>query len=156
MIHEDLAILDQVIKGKIPKSFEEFKKVCQNRMSWNNSDKKLNRPHVSMCQRWLSFIQPTILAHLCGMSQFQWKKDFFQYVMDSKALSVSDINWAEACEKWPFCTEHSMHMASVMVKGQPLLKSIIPKLKSAKFPDSYFQRRIALIEAFEDLKENNG
>ena len=74
--------------------------------------------------------------------------------MDSKALSVSDINWAEACDKWPFCTKHSIYnsLISVMVKGQPLYKSIEPRLKSAKFPDSYFQRRIALIEAFEDLK----
>ena len=80
----------------MPKTFEEFKKICNERLPGTLLEKKLDRTRFSISQNWHLFIKPTIFAHMCNMSQFQWKRDFFQYVVDSKITSLQDINMTEA------------------------------------------------------------
>ena len=82
-------------------------------------------------------------------------------MVDSKALGVGDINWKLACEKWPFCTKGSLFNSLLscyaMKKGLPLYKILEPQVKNASFDKNYFERRIALAEAYEDMlvqKEN--
>ena len=154
--------MDFVTKGELTRSFDRFKQICQHRRkSWKCLSKELNRPYVSIARRWGAFVEPTILAHLCGMTKFQWKRNFFQFVVDSKALGVGDINWKLACEKWPFCTKGSLFNSLLscyaMKKGLPLYKILEPQVKNASFDKNYFERRIALAEAYEDMlvqKEN--
>ena len=152
---EDLQILKYVTKDRYPKDPEEFKKICRVRKSWTCLKKSLNRPYISIATRWAAFIEPTILAHLYGMIKFDWKKDFFQFVVDSKALGVGDINWKVACEKWPFCTKgtlfNSLLGSYAKGKGIPLYQILEPLVKDAHFPERYFQRRITLAEAYDNM-----
>ena len=62
---------------------------------------KLARTKLSISSNWNLFIKPVIYAHLCNMDRFQWKKDFFQWVIDKKYVSIVDIDKNALQEKWP-------------------------------------------------------
>ena len=105
-VQEQMLIFKSVMDEKsMPKTFEEFKDICEKtKLSIVPLKQKLNRTEYSISTNWHGFIQPTIYAYLCHKSHFQWKKDLYQFVVDSKALSIADVDWKEALKRWPYCT----------------------------------------------------
>ena len=168
-VNEQMEIFKSVMDGRsMPKTFEEFKDICEKvKLSIGPLKEKLNRTIFSISTNWHGFIQPTIYAYLCHKTEFQWKKDLFQFVVDSRALSISDVDWKEALRRWPYCTrkvlQHNLSNPygnrgrQHLVTKIPLYKVIEPllKTKGAEFGQAYFDRRRPLIEAFEKWRSEN-
>ena len=71
------------------------------------------------------------------------------------------MNWKEALEKWQFLTNQALYASLIKILTSlqdskiPLYKAVEPCIKSAHFTQGYFDRRIPLIEAFEDWRQQN-
>ena len=157
-----MEVLKFVANGQYPQDTEEFKKLCLKKKSWVQLSKDLKRPYISIANRWRFFIEPTLLSHFYGMLKFNWKKEFFQFVVDSKALSARDIDWKKACEKFPYCCKGNLQRSlrdfydgKKGTRGTPLHKVIEPLVKGADFPNSYFQRRLDFVEAYKNMLHQN-
>ena len=160
-VDEQMHIFKSAMNGRtMPSSFEEFKKICDQRQPIQNLVEKLDRSKVSISQNWLLFIKPTIYSYLCHKSEFQWKRDFFQFIVDSKVNTIQDLNMLEAQKRWPYLTVMVLQQVvngSNCNKGDkiPLYKAIEPLIKTAQFTQTYFDRRKPLIEAFEEWRMQN-
>ena len=160
-VDEQMHIFKSAMNGRtMPSSFEDFKRICDQRQPTSSLVEKLDRSKVSISQNWLLFIKPTIYSYLCHKSEFQWKRDFFQYIVDSKANSIQDVNMVEAQLRWPYLT---VKVLQQILNGyncnkeakMPLYKAIEPLIKTAQFTQTYFDRRKPLIEAFEEWRMQN-
>jgi hypothetical protein len=79
---------------------------------WSVLEDEIGRTLMSIAKRWKSVIQPTLIFYLGGQhGNDSWKCDFLKFVMDSKAMVASDIDWHLAKEKWPLCTRDMMTQA---------------------------------------------
>ena len=116
----------------------------------------IQRSPISIRARWKRVIEPTILAHLCGMSCSQWKSDFFQFVIDSKAQTFSDVDWNAALKRWPFATKSSLTQTIradyIRNEQKPLYLDLESRMSKDNFRKMYIDNRLALINMYEDLK----
>jgi hypothetical protein len=79
---------------------------------WSALKDELGRAKVSIGKRWKCVIQPTVIFYLGGQhGNNSWKREFLKFVMDSKAITVTDIDWHLVNEKWPLCTRDMMQKA---------------------------------------------
>merc|ERR1712051_1136293 len=98
-------------------------------------------------------------SYLSGTLKLQWKKNFLQFIVDSKIVSVTNIDWNVVLEKWPFCTKVlltrfvSCFSKTHGNKGVPLYKNIAENLhrqaghEKIEIP----QAKLDIIDAFEKL-----
>jgi hypothetical protein len=79
---------------------------------WSVLEDELGRTNLSIARRWKIIIQPTLIFYLGGQhGNDSWKREFLKFVMDSKAIGSTDIDWQLAKEKWPLCTKDMMQKA---------------------------------------------
>ena len=73
------------------------------------------------------------MQHLSGTMNLEWRRPFFQWVIDNKWISVTDIDWAVAQEKWPSVPQQKLALIAI------------------SFSTHYGKKDVAL---YKNLKEN--
>jgi hypothetical protein len=160
-LNEDITILQHVLGIKIPKEANEIMKICNEKKSWKDLGPKLNRPVDSIGLRWSHYIYPTILSYLSGTMNLQWKKEFFQFIIDNKYVSVSDIDQNIAKEKWPSVpfnklTRNAKQFSSNHGNNRtPLYQNIAENLYVMRENRKVPQAKLDLIDAFEKLRNDD-
>ena len=87
--------------------------------------------------KWSRFIYPTILSHLSGTVNLQWKSGFFQFIIDKEYVSASDIEWNVVLENWPSCTTRQLFqsldpLTAFGDRGVPLYQNLKNNLHRMK------------------------
>ena len=103
-VDEDMIILQQVVGTTLPTEISEIKSLFDRKKSWKDLKSKIERSGYQISKRWSGFIHPTILSYLSGTLRLKWRKNFFQFIIDNKCVSNTDIDWNVVLEKWPSCT----------------------------------------------------
>ena len=160
-LEEDVVIMKHVFKGRYRGKIEEKYigyHLCREEKSWIKLESKLQRKSSSISQRYSKFICPTLFSHVYGTLDSAWKKEFFQYIIDKKYVSVTDFDYKELKEKWPSVTKQ--HFSETTTKffrnnrkiGTPLHEHISENLHRLK-PNRFSQKKMDLIKAFEELRK---
>ena len=160
-LEEDVVIMKHVFKGRYRGKIEEKYigyHLCREEKSWIKLESKLQRKSSSISQRYSKFICPTLFSHVYGTLDSAWKKEFFQYIIDKKYVSVTDFDYEELKEKWPSVTKQ--HFSETTTKffrnnwkiGTPLHEHISENLHRLK-PNRFSQKKMDLIKAFEELRK---
>jgi hypothetical protein len=127
---------------------------------WSALEDELGRAKVSIGKRWKCVIQPTLIFYLGGQhGNNSWKREFLKFVMDSKAITVTDIDWHLVNEKWPLCTRDMMQKAltsGVFHKetGLPLHERIAKNFHiiKSKANAGWLACRDEIVEVFEEFR----
>ena len=159
---EDIKIMKEAFKnsGK-PENFERFKQMLSQKkriFSWTYLGNFLSRERNAVKNRWASFICPTLLAHLYGALGKPWKKDFFKFVIESKAISVSEIDWKEVEKRWPYLfrpnvvTVIGKFVSNKANYGFALWETLEKHTPYYEEKEPNPKRKLALIDAFKELE----
>ena len=89
-VDEYMVIIEHVLGSKIPKEANKIIKLFDRKKVWKTLESKLQRNGNNIGHSWSGFIHPTILAHLSGTLNLDWKKNFFQFIIDKKYISLTD------------------------------------------------------------------
>ena len=159
-LNEDMMILQHVLGTKIPKEANGIINIFNAKKSWKDLEPKLNRLVESISFRWSNYIYPTILAYLSGTMNLQWKKDFFQFIIDNKFVSVTDIDQNIAKEKWPSIpfnklTKTAKGFSQHGNNGIPLYQNIAKNLHIMREKMKVPQAKLDLIDAFEKVRNED-
>ena len=100
-VDECMDIIKHVLGPKIPKEANEIIKLLDGKKSWKPLETKLLRRSNIISLKWSGSIHSTILAHLSGTLNLDWRKNFFKFIIDKKYISVTDIDWNIVKETWP-------------------------------------------------------
>jgi hypothetical protein len=128
---------------------------------WSLLEDEIGRTQRSVARRWKTIIQPTLIFYLGGQhGNDSWKREFLKFVMDSKAIGSTDIDWQLAKEKWPLCNHDMMQKAltsSTFQKetGLPLHERIAKNfhtIKSKASTTGWLACRDELVEVFEEFR----
>ena len=158
-VDEYMVILKHVLGPKIPKEANEIIKLCERNKSWKCLESKLNRNNLAIGHAWAR-IHSTILAHLSGTLNLDWKKNFFQFIIDKKYVSVTEIDWNVVKETWPYISKQNLSdTANKFVQhhgksGLPLYQNMYKNLhhmQAQKVP----QIKLDLIDEFEKLRNKD-
>ena len=159
-MQEDLAILEHVIgDNPMPCNVQEMKNLHAQKQSFIILESSMKRNSQGIHQRWTKIILPTILKHLDGASNLQWRTSFLQHIVDSKLTSITEMNWTFALERWEFETKGSLiSLCNGIVqaygkKGVPLYKTIEENMYRYKGESKMSKHKKDLIAAFDWLKE---
>ena len=160
-ITEDILIMKFVFKGKKPENYEEMLNYSsrKSRGFWDELAKELKRRPGSFGTHWKRFICSTLLGYFNGSLETPWRKDFCQYVIDSKADVISSIDFSPVLQKRPFLTRHKLinFLYEFTGKGEekklPLYQRVQMKMSSVDddINKRTLNRQKALIEAFESI-----
>jgi hypothetical protein len=159
-IDDYLVILKHVLGTKIPKEANEIIKLCDRNKSWKSLESKLQRNHQSIAQGW-SGIYSTVLAHLSGTLNLDWRKNFFQFIIDKKYISVTEIDWNIVKETWPSVPKYNLTQAATNFvknlgkRGLPLYQNISENLHHMKDCQKISQLKLDLIDEFEKLRNKD-
>ena len=160
-LDEDVVIMKHVFKGRYGGKIEEQHidyHLIREDKSWIELESKLQRKSSSICTRYSTFICPTLFYHVYGTLNSPWKKEFFQYIIDKKYVSVSDFDYKELKEKWPSVTKGNFSQTALQFfrnkrkNGTPLHEHISENLHRLK-PNRLSQKKMDLIKAFEKLRK---
>ena len=88
----------------------------------------------------------------------------FKFIVDCKTETSVEIDWEKLFQIWPFLTKSAVNKlltypAMLKQRGMPLYKqaeNVLNSLsygsRSARMPD--YQRKLELVEAFDQLRED--
>ena len=85
-----------------------------------------------------------------------WKREFFQYIIDNKVISVTDIDEKIVKERWPSIPRRKLCMVAINFssdhgkKGVPLHQNISENIHRLR-PYQPSQETLDFINAFEKL-----
>ena len=159
-VDEYIMIVKHVLGPNIPTEANEIIKLCNNKKPWKSLESKLQRNRQSIAQTW-SRIQSTILAHLNGTLNLDSRKNFFQFIIDKKYISVTDIDWNIVKETWPSISKHNLSAAAKSFAnrhgkiGIPLHQNLSENLHHMKDRKEVSQLQLELINEFEKLRNKD-
>ena len=125
---------------------------------WKTNCKARSRSIIA--EGW-SVIHSTILAHLSGTLNLDWRKNFFQFIIDMKYISVTEIDWNVVRETWPSVPKRNLAAAAPIFvtshgkKGLPLYQNISENLHLMKDCKKVSQIKLDLIDEFEKLRNKD-
>ena len=160
-VDEYMVILKHVLGPKIPKEANEIIKLCSGTKSWKCLETELERDSISISHSWSGFVHPTVLAHLSGTLNLDWKKNFFKFIIDKKYTSLTDIDWNAVKETWPSIPKHDFTAAATNFvqshgkKGLPLFQNISENLHLMRDRRKTPQIKLDLINEFENLRNRD-
>ena len=155
---EDIMITKYVFNNKIPKGIDEIKEIGSKRTSWKRLEPSIRRERTVIANRWNKIIYPRILAHLNGRVYSDWKKEFFQYIIDNKFISATDIDEKYIEEKWGFIPKRKLIVTATdfakkhRKKDVPLYQHISENIHRYR-PSTPSQETLDFIEAFKKLSD---
>ena len=147
-----------MIGTSIPMDAKEVLKLCTGRKDFKSLEPKLQRKCDQIKWKWLDFIYPTLLSYLSGTLNLDWKKDFFQFIIVKKYVSLTEIDWNVVLQKWPTVSKRIlMQTAKDFSKnhgkrGLPLYLNIAQNLHRIRPMNLASQSKLDLIDAFEKLR----
>ena len=154
-VDEYMIIVKHVLGSQIPKDAKEIIKLCDRKKSWKPLESELQRNGTLIGNTWSASIHSTILAHLSGTLNLDWRKNFFQFIIDKKIISLTDIDWNIVKETWPSVPKCNFSCAAnsfVRVygkRGLPLYQNISENLHHMKDSKKASQLKLDLIDEFE-------
>ena len=155
---EDVAIFQHVLGRNLPGNSDELKKrIGDEKQSWKDLVPALQRRSQDIGIRWDHFIHPTLLAHLSGTMNLEWRRPFFQWVIDNKWISVTDIDWTVAQEKWPSVPKRKLTKSAIGFstyhgkKDVALYKNLEENMHLMRSPPVP-QEKWDLIDAYDKLR----
>ena len=154
-------IVQHVLGTNFPKDPNEIIRICNGKKSWKALESKIVRDGHAICIRWSEFIYPTILSYLSGTVKLDWKRDFFQFIIDQKYIGVTDIDKNIVAEKWPSIPIYKLLVSAKYFsknhgnKGVPLYQSISENLHKLTTRKEVPQSKLDLIDAFEMLRNGD-
>ena len=161
-VDEYMIILKHVLGPEIPKEANEIIRLCdRKKIPWKPLELKLQRNTTIIGHTWAKIIHPTILAYLSGTLNLDWRKNFFQFIIDKKYISVTDIDWNVVKETWPFISKQNLsdeanrYIARHGKKGLPLYQNISENLHHMKDSKKASQIKLDLIDEFEKLRNKD-
>ena len=162
-VDEYMVILKHVLGTKISKEANEIIKLCDKtrKRSWKLLESKLQRNENLISAAWAGFIHSTILAHLSGTLNLDYKKNFFQFIIDKKYISVTDIDWNVVKDSWPSISKRRLSCItkSFVCKhgksGVPLYQNISENMHHMKDRKKAPQIKLDLIKEFEKLRNKD-
>jgi hypothetical protein len=156
---EDQIILKHALANTTICSVEDMINVQAKH--WPVLEDEIGRTALSIARRWKRIIQPRLIFYLGGQhGNDSWRQEFLKFVMESKAIGATDIDWQMAKEKWPLCTKEMMNQSlscSTFQKetGLPLHERIAKnfhKINSKAKNTGWLACRDEIVEVFEDLR----
>ena len=158
-IDEDIMIVKHVFNNKIPTGIDEIKRLCTQRKTWKSLVPEIQRKQDTIQRRWSRVIYPRILAHLHGTVYLDWKREFFQYIIDNKLVGVTDIDKKIVEERWPSVPYPKLTQNATKVfyhgkRGVPLHQFISENIHSLK-PYNPSKETLDFIDAFRKLCNEN-
>ena len=160
-VDEYMIILKHVLGPEIPKEANEIIKLFDRKKSWKPLEFKLQRNVTIIGHTWSAFIHATILAHLSGTLNLDWRKNFFKFIIDKKYISVTEIDWNLVKETWPSIPKHNLSVAATCFakehgkRGLPLYQNISENLHYMKNSREISQLKLDLIDEFEKLRNKD-
>ena len=160
-VDEYMVILDHILGSKIPKEANEIIKLFDRKKVWKTLESKLQRNKNTIGHTWSHIIHPTILAHLSGTLNLDWKKNFFQFIIDKKYVSAAEIDWTIVKEAWPSIPKCDFSSAATNFvqkhgkRGLPLYQNISENLHHMKDRKKASQIKLDLIDEFEKLRNKD-
>jgi hypothetical protein len=159
MLKEDQMILQHVFGQPNPITLEDILNMKPKDSKFHLLEKDINRSRESIQPRWRDYIKPCLLAHLHGRIEYD-SIDFLKFVMNSKAISISNIDWSLLIEKFPFCSKSKVtRILQCRIfredHGLPLFERIsknIHRYKSVSSKSSAEKRKQDLLEVFDDFR----
>ena len=100
------------------------------------------------------------MQHLSGTMNLEWRRPFFQWVIDNKWISVTDIDWAVAQEKWPSVPQRKLAHSAIQFstdhgkKEVALYKNLEENLHRMRSPPEPKSKR-DLTDAYDKLRNKN-
>ena len=160
-VDEYMVILKHVLGPNIPEEANEIIKLCDRKKSWKTLETELERNQIVIARAWSGVIHTTILAHLSGTLNLDWRKNFFQFIIDKKYVSLTDIDWNLVKETWTSVTKRSIAVTvdhfvrSHGKKGLPLHQNISENLHHMQDRNKVSQIKLDLISEFEKLRNKD-
>ena len=157
-IDEYVIILKHALGPEIPKEANEIIKLCCGTKSWKCLEIKLKRSSKYIAHAQSGVIHSTILAHLSGTLHLDWRRNFFQFIIDKKYVSITDIDWNVVKETWPSIPKHSFFAATISFvqshgkSGVPLYQNISENMHHMKNCKKTSQLKLDLINRFENFR----
>jgi hypothetical protein len=82
----------------------------------HDAAKVLNRMRHRVYMKWIGQIKPIILAYHSGTLHTEWKPQFFDYLIKNKIVSLQEINWDNAKEKFPNHCAQSLTLVLIFAR----------------------------------------
>ena len=153
---EDMIIVNHVLKNRIPKEPNDIKTFNSEKKNWISLESELERKPSTIQKRWHGVIYPRILAHLYGTGNLDWKKNFFQYIIDNKFVAVAHIDENDVEKKWPSVPKQKLFKAALDFskshgeKELPIYQNISENIHRLK-PQEPPQETLDFNEALEEI-----
>ncbi len=74
----------------------------------HDAAKLLDRMPHSVYLHWAGQTKPILLSYHSGTLHTEWKSQFFDYLIKNKIVSLQEINWDDAREKFPYHCAQSL------------------------------------------------
>ncbi len=74
----------------------------------HDAAKVLDRNPMAVYLHWTRQIRPILLSYHSGTLHSEWKPLFFDYLIKNKIVSLQEINWDDAREKFPYHCAQSL------------------------------------------------
>ena len=100
-LDEDIMIVKHVFGKGIPEDTIDIIKICAEKRCWIDLETKMQRPSFTISHRWHRVIWPRISAHVQESTNLDWKRDFFQFIIDNRLVSIADIDENALAERFP-------------------------------------------------------
>lgn len=87
-----------------------------------------------------------------------WKKDFFEFIIEKEYVSITEIDWNIVLPKWPSVSKYTLGQVATSFsttygkKGLPLYQNIAQNLHRKCPMKKVSQEKLDLIDAFEKLR----
>ena len=160
-IDEDMMIMKHLLGTKFPNEPNEILRICNAKKSWKELELEIQRDAASLQIRWSQYIYPTILSYLSGTVNLDWRKDFFQFIIDKKYVSIADIDRYFVAEKWPSISMTKLLRTTKSFsdhhgkRGLPLYQNIAENLHKMNPKREVPQAKLDIIDAFEKLRNGD-
>ena len=123
--------------------------------------KVLQRGEHAIYNHYHGTLLPILLGNIYGTFNMHWEGNFFQYIIDQRVESMSDLNWDLILKEKPFLTRQQIskaldHARTKEVKG-PLYEQIaafrsrIPTGRSS--PKWIEERKREINQIYDDMRK---
>ncbi len=162
-IEEDKIILEQLFKGKKEIGIKDIE-ACQ-RKSLLPAVNKLNRPACNTISHWLFKLKPVLLSFHLGVLHFDWKQSFANYIVVKKPISMQEVDWKDAIEKFPGQSSVSLRVClkgwttkkMTANKDLPLFEAVrlhLPQIKETKDLESTKTYREEIVRIYKEIRKH--
>jgi hypothetical protein len=109
-------------------------------------------PHTVYLQ-WIGQIRPVLLSYHSGTLHTEWKPQFSDYLIKNKIVSLQEINWDDAIEKFPNHCSQSLHHALDTIRATQSYKDLPLYLavKDYKEKTKHSKERLSAKKYKEDI-----